>query len=29
MGISNAFDSTKANFSGIDGKDDLYISNVL
>ena len=30
MGMSDAFDSRKANFSGIDGKDsDLYLNDVL
>jgi serpin B len=30
MGMSGAFDSRKANFSGIDGKDsDLYLNDVL
>ncbi len=29
MGMEDAFDPTKADFSGIDGKKDLYISDVL
>ena len=29
MGMVDAFDPTKADFSGMDGKKDLYISNVL
>ena len=29
MGMPSAFDTSKANFSGMDGKLDLYIGNVL
>jgi serpin B len=29
MGMPDAFDATRANFSGIDGRRDLYISSVL
>jgi len=29
LGITNAFNPATANFSGIDGKDDLSISSVI